>query len=124
MLQYDRDALLCDFAETYHIYSFTGLPVRTLAALASGLRDDSRIKMKLSGAKLSLRDALTAATLDRLTWLVWAQSEDGQRGENYPKSILSMLMEGKKQEDNSGFEDAADYEAEWERLTGVKHGGK
>lgn len=122
MLQCDRDALLCDFAETYHIYSFAELPVRTLAALASGLRDDSRIKMKMSGAKLSLRDTLAAATLDRLTWLQWAQSEDGRRGENYPKSVLSALLDRDKKNTVSGFENAADYEAEWERQTGVKHG--
>ena len=122
MLQCDRDALLCDFAETYHIYSFTGLPVRTLAALASGLRGDSRIRMKMSGAKISLRDALAAAILDRLTWLQWAQSKDAQKGENYPKSVLSALLEDDKKEAESGFADAADFEAEWERQTGVKHG--
>lgn len=49
MLKADRDALLCDFAEVYHIYSFNALPAHTLAALAVGLRDDSRIKMKMSG---------------------------------------------------------------------------
>lgn len=115
---------MCDLAETYHIYSFVGLPVRTLAALASGLRDDSRIKMKLSGARLSLQHTLAAAILDRLSWLVWAQSEDAALGRNYPKSVLSALMEGKKSEESSGFEDAEDYEAEWERITGVKHGWK
>lgn len=49
MLAYDRSALICDLAETYHIYDYKALPVLTLAALASGLRSDSRIKLKLSG---------------------------------------------------------------------------
>lgn len=49
MLAYDRSALICDLAETYHIYDYKALPVLTLAALASGLRPDSRIKLKLSG---------------------------------------------------------------------------
>lgn len=122
MLQCDRDALLCDFAETYHICSFTGLPVRTLAALASGLRDDSRIKMKMSGTKLSLRDTLAAAILDKLAWIQWAQSKDGQSGENYPRSVLELLLKRDQKENHSGFENAEDYEAEWERQTGVKHG--
>lgn len=43
MISIDRDALLCDLAETYHIYSMRGLPARTLAVLAFGLRADSRI---------------------------------------------------------------------------------
>jgi hypothetical protein len=49
MLAYDRSALICDLAETYRIYDYKALPVLTLAALASGLRPDSRIKLKLSG---------------------------------------------------------------------------
>lgn len=49
MLSVSRDALLCDLAEVYHIYDFRALPVHTLAALACGLREDSRIKMKMAG---------------------------------------------------------------------------
>lgn len=49
MLAFDRNALICDLAETYHIYDYRALPVTTLAALACGLRADSRIKLKLSG---------------------------------------------------------------------------
>ena len=124
MLQCDRDALLCDFAETYHIYSFEGLPVRTLAALASGLRDDSRIKMQLSGAKISMRDAVAVATLDRLTWLAWAKSEDGKHGRNRPKSLLSILMGEEKEDEIEAFQEAEDFEDAWEEITGVKHGGR
>ena len=49
MLSFDRNALICDLAETYGIYDYRALPVMTLAALVSGLRPDSRIKMKMSG---------------------------------------------------------------------------
>ena len=49
MLTFDRNALICDLAETYHIYDYRALPVMTLVALVSGLRPDSRIKMKMSG---------------------------------------------------------------------------
>lgn len=51
MLATDRDALLCDLAETYRIYDFNALPVSTLAALAFGLRENSRIKRMLNGLK-------------------------------------------------------------------------
>lgn len=50
MLSADRDALICDMAETYHIYDVRALPVKMLATLACGLRDDSRIKLKITGA--------------------------------------------------------------------------
>lgn len=51
MLNIDRDALVCDLAETYHIYDLRALPLITVAALSVGLRDDSRIKMKMLGRK-------------------------------------------------------------------------
>ena len=46
MMALDEDALICDFAETYHIYNIYGMPVQYIATLAIGLRDDSRIKSK------------------------------------------------------------------------------
>ena len=49
MIRLDRDALICDLAETYHIYDMRSLPLQTVATLSAGLRDDSRIKMKAGG---------------------------------------------------------------------------
>lgn len=49
MLAADPDALICDLAETYHVFDMWALPVPLLATLASGLRDQSRIKMKIAG---------------------------------------------------------------------------
>ena len=49
MLSIDRDALICDLAETYHILDYRALPVTLLATLACGLREHSRIRMKMAG---------------------------------------------------------------------------
>lgn len=38
------DELTCDMAETYGIFDIKRVPVRLLATLAVGLRDDSRVK--------------------------------------------------------------------------------
>ena len=65
MVRADEDALICDFAETYHIYDYKRLPLSTAAALAVGLRDTSRIKMKLSGAVVANDIQLMAAAVDR-----------------------------------------------------------
>lgn len=123
MITADRDALICDLAETYGIFDFRALPVSLLATLAVGLREDSRIKMKLIGTKISRRDMLLAAAVDRLARLVWFMSEDGKNGVNPPKSVLSALL---GEEDQNGevevFDSAEDYEAEWARRTGVSHG--
>ena len=45
----DRDALVCDMAETYHVYDVRQLPVPLFATLAAGLRSNSRIRMKMAG---------------------------------------------------------------------------
>ena len=37
------DELTCDMAETYGIFDIKRVPVRLLATLAVGLRDDSRV---------------------------------------------------------------------------------
>lgn len=124
MISVDRDALLCDMAETYGIYDLRALPVSTLATLAVGLRDDSRIKMKMHGARITRTETLLAAAVDRLSMLWWAKTEDGQNNTNRPKSMLSILNgEPQKQESNiESFESGDEFESAWERITGVKHG--
>ena len=123
MLSADRDALICDLAEVYGIFDHRALPATMLAALSVGLRDDSRIKMKLAGQKLTKLETLAAATVDRLSMLVWLNSEDGRKGENRPASVLGMLL-GEEPEEKpvEGFETAEEFEAEWTRRTGVSHG--
>ena len=88
---------MCDFAETYHIADYRALPARVAAALAVGLREDSRTKMRLAGARQSLDTRLRAAMLDDLNLLVWSQTKDGQRGRNRPESVLHMLEGRTKQ---------------------------
>ena len=123
MISADRDALLCDMAETYGIYDLRALPVSTLATLAVGLRDDSRIKMHMHGAKISRIETLLAAAVDRLSMLWWAKTEDARSNANRPKSMLSILIgEPQKQEsDVEAFESGDEFDSAWKRITGVKH---
>nr|DAO67565.1 MAG TPA: protein of unknown function (DUF5361) [Caudoviricetes sp.] len=88
----DEDALVCDMAETYHIFDYRALPLFLAARLACGLRENSRSKMRLAGNRIELRDALLAAILDRVSFLAWAQTRDGQKNRNRPASILDRLM--------------------------------
>lgn len=123
MVSANREALICDFAETYGIYDFRALPVSTLATLAVGLRDDSRIKMHMHGAKISRLETLLAAAVDRLSMLWWAKTEDGQRNANRPKSMLSILSGDPVKTDSNieAFETADEFESTWAAITGVKH---
>lgn len=123
MLIADRDALVCDLAETYGIFDYRAVPVKLLATLASGLREGSRIKMCLSGSKVSRSDLLLAAAVDRLSLLVWSMSEDAKHGTNRPKSLVAAFME--ETDDSSdvmAFDSAEDFEATWAKITGVHHG--
>lgn len=122
MLAVDRDALICDLAETYGVFDMGTLPVPMLATLACGLRGNARIKMKLSGSRLPIMESLVAAAVDRLEILIWQNTKDGTKGTNQPKSILAILMDDKKEKNLKGFETAEDFEAEWARRTGVAHG--
>lgn len=123
MLKADREAFVCDLAETYGIFDYRVLPAKLLATLASGLREDSRIKMSLSGCKVPRRELLLAAAVDRLSLLVWSMSEDAKQGTNRPKSLVAAFMD--ESEDNGevmAFDSADEFEAAWEKITGVRHG--
>ena len=60
MIGLDEDALICDLAETYHIYKFDDFDAGYIATLAAGLRDDARIVKKITGCDLSMAELLAA----------------------------------------------------------------
>ena len=91
MLAADRDALICDLAETYHILDMTALPVTLLATLATGLRGDSRIRLAMAGETATAAELLQAAVLDRLTTLCWMKTKDGAHGRKRPPSVVAAL---------------------------------
>lgn len=93
MIAVDENALICDFAETYHIYDYRSLPLQKASILAAGLRENSRIKMKLSGMKYPLNTLLLASVVDRLSLVLWINTKDGASGENKPDSLLLHLLQ-------------------------------
>ena len=93
MIRIDRDALVCDLAETYHILDDMGLlPARQVAVLCAGLRDNSRIKMKINGTNVPYDIILMAQMVDRLNLLLWSKTKDGYKGINRPESIAEALL--------------------------------
>ena len=122
MVRLDESALICDFAETYHILDWRALPLQTAAVLAAGLRENSRIKMRIAESEISPELALMAATVDRLSMLVWAKTEDAQKGRNRPESILAKLTNrntnGEKVTDSGVrvFRTAEEFEAARKRI--------
>ena len=118
MILVDEDALICDLAETYQIYDYRQLPPVRVAVFAYGLRDDSRIKMKLSGQSVPLDTILLAKISDSLSTLVWFQTEDGQKGINRPKMLTDLLLNAKSDSDIEAFHSGEDFERERQRLIG------
>lgn len=79
MIRLDEDALICDLAETYHVFDYRSLPVKLVATLCSGLRDNSRIKMKASEMTVSSETFLLAVIADRIELLRRMFSSDKEK---------------------------------------------
>lgn len=119
MMSLDEDAVICDFAETYHIFDIYQHPCELIATLAAGLRDDSRIKIKQSGLRIAPELFALGAAVDRLSTLVWFQTDDGHKGINRPASVLKLLSgERENQQESRGYASGEDFQREWSRLTG------
>ena len=98
--------MICDLAETYRIYDYRALPVKTLAVLVCGLGDDSRVGRKLSG--LPSNGVLLAVIADRLTNLAWMLSGDKQEP--------SYFLLGKKKSKNEGFDSPDEFMNRWSAI--------
>jgi len=96
MLDAGRDELICDLAETYHIYDYRRVPARLLGTLAVGLGDNSRIKRKLNGVTESTEVIMLARILDAVNLLIWGMTKDGAKGRNRPKSVAEACFIGGK----------------------------
>lgn len=97
----DRDALLCDLAETYHVYDYRALPVQLLATLCSGLRADSRIRMKMAGVEELSLSLVLAGIADRLSMIHYALTAN--EGDTPPKSIMEVITVKPEKPSDEGF---------------------
>lgn len=108
--------MICDLAETYHIYDYRELPVKTLATLVSGLRADSRVKMAINGAKVPTDTLLIAMIYDKLNLWIWGHTKDGSKKRNPPKSLVELLAHKEKKQDHESFETGEDFDAARRRI--------
>lgn len=116
MVSEDEDALICDLAETYHIYDHRSLSPRVAATCACGLKEDSRIKMRLRGDKLTFEQMLLVRIFDSLNWLQWSKTRDGSKNLNRPESLFMKLTKADEREDCTSFDSGESYEAARERI--------
>ena len=117
MISSAEDALICDFAEYYHIYDYRSLPVDYAATLACGLREDSRTFVALNETKHGFDMMYKTLVLDYLARLWWAKTEDGQKGQNAPESIFKTVFGEDKPKNLQSFRSGDDFMAKWQTLT-------
>ena len=115
MIEFDEAALICDLAETYHIYDYRSLPAKLVATLSAGLRDNSRIKMRLSGAPASQDILLLAAIADRVEMFRYGFSDQKNAP---PASILEEMYGRTNANGVRGFDTVEEFEATLARLKG------
>lgn len=123
MRKLDEDALICDLAETYGIFDYKRLPARRVASFAMGLRPNSRIKLRMSGASVDTNTLLLASAVDQLRLLVWSKTKDAEKGRNKPSSIAAMLTAPPAREGET-YATGKDFEAARAALLKTKKGGQ
>ena len=120
MIRTDEDALVCDLAETYGIFDYRSLPVGTVSTLSCGLRDSSRIKMRMAGEVLSFERMMLVNIYDRVNWLAWANSKAAQEGGEPPRALLGKLwgLEEEEKKEEFAFASGEDFEKARTKLLG------
>lgn len=117
MIETDESALICDFAETYHIYDYRALPVSYAATLAYGLRNDSRIRLKLGEVKEEVPCFISAAkAADCLALFVNSLREEP---EECPALLTDIIYgRGQKEEKKkTSYSSGEDFRNAWANLT-------
>lgn len=109
-----EDELICDMASEYGVFDYESLKPSLLATLTVGLPKSSRVKMKMSGQKLTIDQTLLALIFDDLNLMLWSRNK--RRGSK-PKSAYKLLTEEPKPKDElMKFKDIESFE-KWYRST-------
>ena len=92
MIRTDEDAFICDMAETYHIYDWRSLPASLASTLAAGLRENSRIKMKIAGVMVDPELLLMARVVDNTALLLCQNARSMGIDMEIPMSVAWELL--------------------------------
>lgn len=113
MIELDEDALICDLAETYRIFDYESLPVKLVATLSSGLRDDSRIKLRAAKSPVSMEMIMLASVADNLSLLRAGFSKNGKK-----PPLFTEAIKGAKEKPVVGFKTSEAFEAKLAQIRG------
>lgn len=116
MINTDEDLFICDMAETYGIFEYRRLPLSLAATLAFGLRENSRIHMRLNNMKVDVETLMRASMVDHLAIMTWMKTKDAEYGNNRPDSLVEKLLGTEKESEYEVFDTEEEFDAEWDRL--------
>ena len=103
MIATDEDSLICDLAQYYHVFDYRSMTVESVATLAAGLPEDSRIMRKL---------------YDDLNFYLYSMTQNAKHGINRPASIVEKWMNITEQKENMAFDSVNSYEKAKQRILG------
>lgn len=109
MIREYESQMICDLAETYHIFNYRELPPILVATLVTGLRADSRLKMSLTGMKVPVETMIQAMICDAVHLLLWKDTSDGRANRNRPKSLYKTLTEEPEPKEYVSFKNGTDF---------------
>ena len=72
--------------------------------------------MALSNTTIKFNDILIAGIFDKLNWLCWAKTKDGQKGRNAPESIADKLLAKPVEKDIIAFKTGDDFEERKQKI--------
>lgn len=110
-----HDAVVCDLAETYHVFDYQALPVPLLAALVFGLRPDSRYRQELNEVNPVSEVVLLASIADALMLITAGMSGTKIKDEDLWTS--SVIAREEKKKEVRGFNSGQDFMNEWRRMS-------
>lgn len=116
MINLSEDALICDLAETYHIYDYRSLPVKLVATLSAGLRDDSRSKMIMADIPVPPDTFILATIADRIELF---RRSFSSKNKDVPVSLVELFCNRDTKKKNKGvasFRTSAEFEVARARI--------
>lgn len=118
MIATDEDSLICDLAQYYHVFDYRSMTVESVATLAAGLPEDSRIMRKLYNQNISKSELMLAAIYDDLNFYLYSMTSNAKYGINRPASIVEKWLNITEQKENMAFDSVNSYEKAKQRILG------
>ena len=110
MIATDEDSLICDLVQYYHVFDYRSMTVESVATLAAGLPEDSRIMRKLYNQNISKSELMLAAIYDDLNFYLYSMTQNAKYGINRPASIAEKWLNITEQKENMAFDSVNSYE--------------